>query len=186
MSSPQPIWKTLLPLSIPLFVALTGGIYLKYIDTLALEKLNIRVSQEAANRSKIIFEEGNIKCTDDHDIADKLLITGQRLGVNVVSGLPKLPGKDATYEALHGRLGTITLRDRVMQPEAYCQLISHEFIHVLQHLNSDLKGVNPLGWDVPIGAVKRFGSLQEAEAYSHQNQAGLVLKLLTDALENKD
>ena len=33
-----------------------------------------------------------------------------------------------------------------MPLEVPCLLISNEFIHSLQHLNGDLKGVEPLGW----------------------------------------
>ncbi len=57
-----------------------------------------------------------------------------------------------------------------MSAEVRCLLISHEFIHVLQHLNRQLKGVQPLGW----GPSRD----QEAEKYAHQNQAGHVLQLL--------
>jgi len=95
---------------------------------------------------------------------------GQRLGVQVIAAPPELPGKDATYRAEHGRLGTIRLKQRPMSAEVRCQLISHEFIHVLPHLHGDLKGVPPLGW----GPSRD----QEAEAYAHQNQAGHVLQLL--------
>jgi len=57
-----------------------------------------------------------------------------------------------------------------MSIEVPCLLISNEFIHSLQHLNGDLKGVEPLGWLVSAEAVSRFGSLQEAEAYTHSEQ----------------
>jgi len=109
-------------------------------------------------------------CTTDPSISEELLREGQRLGVQVIAGPPELPGKDATYRAEHGRLGTIRLKQRPMSAEVRCQLISHEFIHVLQHLHGDLKGVPPLGW----GPSRD----QEAEAYAHQNQAGHVLQLL--------
>ena len=72
-------------------------------------------------------------------------LSSQRLGVQVIAGPPELPGKDASYRAGHGRLGTIRLRQRPMSAEVRCQLISHEFINVLQHLHGDLKGVPPLG-----------------------------------------
>ena len=98
----------------------------------------------------------------------------RRLGVAVKAGKPELPGKDATYRAEPGRLGTITLKQRPMSDEVRCLLISHEFIHVLQHLQGDLQGVPPLGWTTehpdPIP--------QEAEAYGHQQRAGYVLSLL--------
>ncbi|KGG27032.1 MULTISPECIES: hypothetical protein [unclassified Prochlorococcus] len=59
-----------------------------------------------------------------------------------------------------------------MSLEVLCLLISNEFIHLLQHLYGDLKGVEPLGWLVSAEAVSRFGSLQEAEAYTIQNKTG--------------
>ena len=108
------------------------------------------------------------------------MLEGQRLGVRVVAGVPELAGKDATYRGEHGRLGTITLKQRPMSAEVRCMLISHELIHVLQHLSADLKGVPPLGWDVSHQGVQRFGSIQEAEAYRYQNHAGHVLQLLRD------
>ena len=113
-------------------------------------------------------------CHQDPSIDQELLREGQRLGVTVVPGEPELPGKDATYRAEHGHLGTITLRQRPMSDEVRCLLISHEFIHVLQHLHGDLNGVPPLGWPTrhPDPVV------QEAEAYGHQNRAGYVLQLL--------
>ena len=114
------------------------------------------------------------------ELDQALLLEGQRLGVRVVAGEPELAGKDATYRAEHGRLGTITLKQRPMSAQVRCMLISHEFIHVLQHLSADLKGVPPLGWDVSPQGIQRFGSIQEAEAYGHQNHAGHVLQLLRD------
>ena len=109
-------------------------------------------------------------CTGNPGLAELLLREGQRLGIAVVSGPPELPGKDASYRAEHGRLGTITLKPRPMSSEVRCLLISHEFIHVLQHLHGDLKGGPPIGW----GPSRD----QEAEAYAHQNQVGHVLQLL--------
>ena len=113
-------------------------------------------------------------CQDDPALADLLLAEGGRLGIVVKAGQPELPGKDASYRAEHGRLGTITIKQRPMSPLVRCMLISHEFIHVLQHLHGDLRGVPPLGWSTahpdPIA--------QEAEAYGHQQRAGYVLSLL--------
>ena len=51
-----------------------------------------------------------------------------------------------------------------MSSEVPCLLISNEFIHLLQHLQGDLKGVDPLGWLVSAEAVSGFGLLQAAEA----------------------
>lgn len=109
-------------------------------------------------------------CSADPSIAAELLREGRRLGVRVIAGPPELPGKDASYRAEHGRLGTVRITQRLMSAEVRCKLISHEFIHVLQHLHGNLKGVPPLGW----GPSRD----QEAEAYAHQNQAGYVLQLL--------
>jgi len=103
-------------------------------------------------------------------LADALLREGQRLGVKVLIGEPELPGKDASYHAEPGRLGTITLKPRPMAAEVLCMLISHEFIHVLQHLQGNLKGVPPLGWGANDDHLVRTGSAQEAEAYTHQNK----------------
>ncbi len=124
----------------------------------------------------------NLKCTDQPLIANEMIAIGKILGVKFMRGRPLMEGKDATYKALHGRLGLITLSDRAMSEVVRCKLITHEFIHVLQHLNGDLKGVKPLGWVVPQGSLKRFGSAQEAEAYVYQNNAEIVLKLLLRAL----
>ena len=57
-----------------------------------------------------------------------------------------------------------------MSLEVLCLLISNELIHLLQHLQGDLKGVEQLGWLVSAEAVSGFGLLQEAEAYTHQNK----------------
>jgi len=59
-----------------------------------------------------------------------------------------------------------------------CKLISHEFIHVLQHLNGQLKGVETLGWGASSHERERHPIPQEAEAYQHQDKAGYVLQLL--------
>ena len=117
-------------------------------------------------------------CHDDPNLVDALLLQAQRIGVAVRAGSPELPGKDATYRAEPGRLGTITLLTRPMPAEVRCLLITHELIHVLQHLHGQLKGVPPLGWPTTAEQQQRFGSPQEAEAYGHQNQAGHVLMLL--------
>ena len=113
-------------------------------------------------------------CDQDPSLGNRLLEQGRRLGITVVFGEPELPGKDASYRAMPGQLGTITFKQRPMADKVRCKLISHEFIHVLQHLHGDLKGVPPLGWPTthPDPVV------QEAEAYGHQNRAGYVLELL--------
>ena len=68
-----------------------------------------------------------------------------------------------------------------MSSEVLCLLISNEFIHLLQHLQGDLKGVDPLGWLVSAEAVSGFGLLQEAEAYTHQNKTGRLAQRLFGA-----
>ena len=107
-------------------------------------------------------------------MADLLLAEGRRLGITVKAGQPELQGKDATYRAESGQLGSITIKQGPMSPAVRCMLITHEFIHVLQHLQGHLRGVLPLGWTTehpdPIP--------QEAEAYGHQQRAGYVLRLL--------
>ena len=77
-----------------------------------------------------------LTCSADPTIADALLRQGQRLGIAVVAGPPELPGRHASYRALPGRLGTITLKQRPMSAEVRCLLISHEFIHVLRLLQA--------------------------------------------------
>ena len=68
-----------------------------------------------------------------------------------------------------------------MSIEVSCLLISNEFIHLLQPLQGDLKGVDPLGWLVSAEAVSRFALLQEAEAYTHQNKTGRLTQRLFEA-----
>ena len=51
-----------------------------------------------------------ITCDQDPSLYQLLLLEGQRLGIKVISGTPQLLGKDATYRAEPGRLGTITLK----------------------------------------------------------------------------
>jgi len=119
-----------------------------------------------------------ITCDQDPSLDQDLLLEGQRLGIKVISGTPQLQGKDATYRAEHGRLGMITLKPRPMSAEVRCKLISHEFIHVLQHMHGDLKGVPPLGWPASAQFIESTGAIQEAEAYQHQDSAGYVLQIL--------
>ena len=104
-------------------------------------------------------------------MADLLLAEGRRLGITVKAGQPELPGKDATYRAEPGRLGPITIKQRPMSPVVRCLLISHEFIHVLQHLQGNLRGVPPLGWS----NVHPDPIPQEAEAYGHERRARYLL-----------
>lgn len=128
---------------------------------------------------------GGLTCRSTPALANALLLEGRRLGIAVLVGQPEMPGQDASYRAEHGRLGTITLSPRPMTAEVRCLLISHEFIHVLQHLHGQLNGVIPLGWGVSSEQRLRFGSPQEAEAYAHQNSAAHVLHLLRQAARAK-
>ena len=98
-------------------------------------------------------------CTDQPELVNQIIIKGKQLGVEIIQGLPKLPGKDATYEAFYHKLGRITISNRPMHPIVYCQLMVHEFIHVLQHLKSDLKAVHPLGWYIKPLALEKHGKL---------------------------
>ena len=165
--------RRLLPLLIPLSVLLIGSWRLSVNSEPPI------VLPAAVRPDLTVSPTGEfMTCQQDPSIDQELLQEGQRLGVTVVPGEPELPGKDATYRAEHGHLGKITLRQRPMSDEVLCLLISHEFIHVLQHVYGDLKGLPPLGWPVTPQEVQRFGVVQEAEAYRYQNNAGYVLELL--------
>ena len=169
-------WKgCLLPLALPLSVLVIGSWRLAVSDrSPAPPPASFQVSQAPLPDYTQAPPGTYPTCQDDPALADLLLAEGSRLGIEVKAGQPELPGKDASYRAEHGRLGTITIKQRPMSPLVRCMLISHEFIHVLQHLHGDLRGVPPLGWSTahpdPIA--------QEAEAYGHQQRAGYVLSLL--------
>ncbi len=131
------------------------------------------------NKNEVVNAETFIAnsdlCTGNPVIVNDLLKVGKILGVNVVKGIPRLPGKDATYEAYPGQLGVITITQRFLDPIVYCMLLTHEFIHVLQHLNGNLNAVIPIGWDLTFDQVYQYKSLQEAEAYAYQNFPRKVL-----------
>ncbi len=143
-------------------------------DTLLKRSLLDEISFVEINESL----KPNDFCTENPILSQQIIDVGTRLGVQLVSGQPLLAKKDATYEALHGSLGIIVVSPRYMSPSVRCQLITHEFIHVLQHIKGGLKAVIPMDWPIPSNAILRFGSLQEAEAYIYQNKAALVLKYL--------
>ena len=169
-------WKgCLLPLAFPLGVLLIGSWRLSVLDLApSPPPAFFQRSQDSAPDYTQAPPGTYPTCGEDPGLVDLLLAEGSRLGIVVKAGQPELPGKDASYRAEPGRLGTITMKQRPMSPLVRCQLVSHEFIHVLQHLHGNLRGVPPLGWTNehpdPIP--------QEAEAYGHQQQAGYVLRLL--------
>ena len=169
-------WKgCLLPLALPLSVLVIGSWHLAVLERSPSSPPALSGSAQDLGPNYAQAPPGTYPtCQDDPALADLLLAEGRRLGITVKAGQPELLGKDATYRAEHGRLGSITIKQRPMSPEVRCMLISHEFIHVLQHLQGDLRGVPPLGWTTnhsdPIP--------QEAEAYGHQHRAGYVLSLL--------
>ena len=169
-------WKgCLLPLAFPLSVLVIGSWRLAVFDRAPSPQPASSVSPQNYGPDYGQPPPGIYPtCQDNPALADRLLAEGSRLGITVKTGQPELQGKDATYRAESGRLGSITIKQRPMSPEVRCMLISHEFIHVLQHLQGDLRGVPPLGWTTehpdPIP--------QEAEAYGHQQRVGYVLRLL--------
>lgn len=169
-------WKgCLLPLAFPLSVLLIGGWRLAVSDRSPwLQPAAVKSAQDSGPDYTQPPPGTHATCQQDPVLGDALLKEGRRLGITVRRGEPDLPGKDASYRAEPGRLGTIMLKQRPMSPVVRCLLISHEFIHVLQHLQGDLRGVPTLGWSNahpdPIP--------QEAEAYGHQQRAGYVLTLL--------
>ncbi len=116
----------------------------------------------------------NDLCSSSPWVIESLVLLGNDLGVSLRHGIPKLQGKDATYEAFSGKLGIITVTNRTLPSVTYCQLITHEYIHVLQHLNGNLKSVLPIGWHLTYKQIYSNESLQEAEAYAYQDYIGKV------------
>ena len=169
-------WKgCLLPLALPLSVLVIGSWRLAISDGSPASPPALFQSSQYQGPDYTQAPPGTYPtCQQDPALADLLLAEGSRLGIVVKAGQPELPGKDASYRAESGRLGTITIKQRPMSTLVRCMLISHEFIHVLQHLHGELRGVPPLGWTNehpdPIP--------QEAEAYGHQHRVGYVLSLL--------
>ena len=169
-------WKgCLFPLALPLSVLVIGSWRLAVVDRSPSPQPAFPGFAQDLGPDYTQAPPGTYPtCQDDPALADLLLAEGSRLGIEVKAGQPELPGRDASYRAEHGRLGTITIKQRPMSPLVRCMLISHEFIHVLQHLHGDLRGVPPLGWST----VHPDPIPQEAEAYGHQQRAGYVLSLL--------
>ncbi len=172
--------RSLLPLALPLSVLLIGSLRLAVTSESPEFAQLVRQQQQQKQLPDLTLPPSGtgITCDQDPSIYNSLLLEGQRLGIKVVSGTPEMEGKDATYRAEHGRLGMITLKPRPMSAEVRCKLISHEFIHVLQHIHGGLKGVPPLGWPASSELIDSTGVRQEAEAYQHQNSAGYVLRML--------
>ena len=52
---------------------------------------------------------GVTDCNNAPQLADRLLQEAARLGIQVMQGNPELPGKDASYRAMHGRPGIILI-----------------------------------------------------------------------------
>ena len=172
--------RSLLPLALPLSVLLIGSWRLA-VTSQSPQSAEVFIQKEKQQQlpDLTVPPPGTgITCDQDPSLDQDLLLEGQRLGIKVISGTPQLQGKDATYRAEHGRLGIITLKPRPMSAEVRCKLISHEFIHVLQHIHGDLKGVPPLGWPASAQLIESTGAIQEAEAYQHQDSAGYVLQIL--------
>jgi len=172
--------RSFLPLVFPLSVLLIGSWRLA-VTSQSPQSAEVFIQQEKQQQFPDLTlppPGTGITCDQDPSLDQALLLEGQRLGIKVISGTPEMEGKDATYRAEHGRLGMITLKPRPMSAEVRCKLISHEFIHVLQHIHGDLKGVPPLGWPASSELIGSTGARQEAEAYQHQNSAGYVLRML--------
>ena len=169
-------WKgCLLPLAFPLSVLVIGSWRLAVSNrSPSLQPASFNSAQDPGPDYTQPPPGTHATCQQDPALGEALLREGRRLGITVRRGEPELPGKDASYRAEPGRLGTIMLKQRPMSPVVRCLLISHEFIHVLQHLQGNLRGVPPLGWN----NVHPDPIPQEAEAYGHQQRAGYVLRLL--------
>ena len=121
---------------------------------------------------------GVTDCNNAPQLAEHLLKEASRLGIQVIQGNTELPGKDASYRAMHGRPGIILISPRPMGASTRCQLITHEMIHVLQHFKRSLKGVDPIGLGTTTAEASRHSQPQEAEAYSNQNKPLKILELL--------
>tara|TARA_Y100001968_G_C19224090_1_gene651208 strand:- start:406 stop:891 length:486 start_codon:yes stop_codon:yes gene_type:complete len=123
-------------------------------------------------------------CDSNPELAQDIILLGEKLGVTVKRGTPKLLSKDGTYEAFQGRLGSIVLTKRKLSPVIFCRLVTHEFIHVLQHLNGNLEGVVPLGWPLYYEQIYKHENLQEAEAYAYQDSPRKVISYLKNISRN--
>ena len=167
---------TLVPLMLPLTVIILGTLSIK--DKKYDYKYNSLIKNNEIEN--INFDEpirGQYEtCRENPSLSEGLIREGYKMGVKIRSGEPELAGKDASYRATPNELGIITIKDKKMSKVNKCMLINHEFIHVLQHIKGKLKGVTILGWET----TSKDPIIQEAEAYSYQNEAGYILKLLKE------
>ena len=141
-------WKgCLLPLALPLSVLVIGSWRLAVSDrSSAPPSASFQVSRAPLPDYTQAPPGIYPTCQDDPALADLLLAEGSRLGIVVKAGQPELPGKDASYRAEHGRLGTITIKQRPMSPLVRCMLISHEFIHCCSIFMVGFAVGRPWGW----------------------------------------
>ena len=113
-------------------------------------------------------------CSDNPHLIDSVVSLGNKIGITFVLGTPALIDMDGTYQAFPGKLGIITITKKKLSSVVYCQLITHEYIHALQHLNGGLETLSPLGWPLTYNQIYSQKSLQEAEAYAYQDSIGKV------------
>ena len=59
-------------------------------------------------------------------------------------GEPGLPSIVFSYHAEPGRLSSIMIKQRPFIPVVRCLHMKHGFIHLLQHLQGNIRGVPPL------------------------------------------
>lgn len=144
-------------------------------NQLVSDSLLTKENKSLLNKYKL---SEDITCSKKPYLVNTILSLGKSMGVRVIYGKPKLENKDATYEAFPGKLGIITIKNRPMSQIVYCQLVTHEFIHVLQHIHGDLNSVKPLGLELKYIDIYRNSSLQEAEAYAYQDYIGYIIDLL--------
>ena len=135
------------------------------------------------NAQEIPFNSGT--CINNPGLVHDLIRVGETLGVSITKGVPRLPNKDATYEAYPGEIGDIIITKRPLKSIFYCMLVTHEFIHVLQHLNGNLTAVTPLGWKLTYQQIYSYQNLLEAEAYAYQNYPKKVILNLNRYVNNK-
>ena len=109
-------WKgCLLSLAFPLSVLLIGSWRLAVSDRVLSPQPALSGSTQAPGPDYSQAPPGTYPtCQQDPALADLLLAEGRRLGTTVKTGKPELPGKDTTYLAESGRLGSIMIKQRPM------------------------------------------------------------------------